>query len=270
MAQKILTIPTLPNRTVALLPALTAGDSGSLAWCTDAKVLGGTTGCLVTWDGAGWRDSAGLTPATTQPFLWQDRFIVNSLESGEVGYGWTFLNGSVAALNGASGRPGGFQRTSSATASQVNSMQPGASITNTRFLQSEWQELRMSMAPVASSTDFIVRLGVAVDASGNAPVNWVGIERLAADTAWFQNTTASSVSTRTSTGVSLAAGTWVDFVIGKSGTNITFTTNGVVGTTHTTNIPVAGTLLTPFIQVVPTTAAARSLNVGLMQFLLRF
>ncbi|MBI5562765.1 MAG: hypothetical protein HY894_07955 [Deltaproteobacteria bacterium] len=94
-------------------------------------------------------------------------------------------------------------------------------------------EARVRMnSPLAAST----RIGIIDDNLGNI-VNGIFFD-LAGTTNWYSRTYASGVNTQTDTGVAVSS-SWQTLKIAATQSSVKFYVNGVLKTTHTTNIPTA-------------------------------
>lgn len=203
-----------------------------------------------------------IVPDPLTFFDTMDEFLVSSNETGEVGQlNWSFTNGTLTTPNAVANRPGIIQRTSGATANQVASLYAGAAVANTRVLMSDWTEMWWIFQQIANNADHIQRYGLFADASANPSTDFIGLERLAADTNWFSVTRTGGVQTRKDTGQAYNTN-WRKLLVKKNGTSLEFYLDGVLVTTHTNaeNIPAGTVGLLPNSQITPTTTTARSFN----------
>lgn len=197
------------------------------------------------------------------PMMFDDFFGL-STETGEAGeHGWTFTNGSFAALNDPSVLANGvIRRTSGVTAAQVASMNPGSTTLGGRMMQNIF-DCTWRIALVATNADFAVRFGWTSDAGAAAPVNGVYFERLAADTSFFGVSRNTSAENRTAALLAQDTNFHTFRVARANGSNLIWVVDEQTTQTVQTpaNIPDNTDVMVPFLHIVPTTTTARSVDI---------
>lgn len=194
---------------------------------------------------------------------WVDDFIFVSNETGEVGAGWSFTNGSCVAVSTVvADHPGIMRRTTAATASNVASLYPNSAVGLGVSQFSDVDETTWVIAPGSTAADYTIRVGFFDDMGilGN-PVG-AHFEKLSTDTNWFAKTVVSGpTATRTDTTVAMTTG-WFKMKVRRiSSTSYGFTLNGGSEITISTNTPTETTKCMPGMQVIPTTTTARFVDV---------
>jgi hypothetical protein len=199
------------------------------------------------------------------PSLFRDEFCSLTLTTGLIGeLGWRFTNGSVSAPNAVTGHPGVIQRTSSATTNQVSSFYLNATTTGTLFVWENFEQMTFHLKADTAGADFTLRFGVGTSADGNSPGSGAWFERLATN-AYFTPVLKQGANLN-STAVQWPLDTnWHTFHIHRLSRNsVKFQVDG--GTQYTESIPVGGGILDTdglqwFLQIIPTTASARSCSI---------
>jgi len=223
--------------------------------------------CLLVKDSAGRLWGIEYNPLYVCEEM--DDFIFASTETGEAGNrGWSFTNGSLTSNVGVSNHPGILLRTSGTTISQVASFYPGSAGNIGRVLMEQFDMIRWIIRAPATNTDHIVRIGICLDSTANPSTNGVYFERLAADTNWFRVVRNGATQTRQDTGIAYDT-SWINLMIRRAanGTSMEFWINNALnGTISDANIPAGGTGMLQFLQIIPTTTTARTIEVDLFHF----
>lgn len=198
---------------------------------------------------------------TMAPILF-DEFLFGSTESGEMGeLGWGFTNGTWTVTNAVANHPGIAQRTSTAAIGEVASAFIGGGGVTVPLLGSQIDEQSWVILLVTASTDADYRFGFFSDVDQNPPAHGAYFEKLAADTNWFGVNRLSAAQTRADLGVAAAAATWFKLKIRRvNATTLAYSINGAAEIQIATNSPEGVSLAFGF-HVIPTAAAARSVNV---------
>lgn len=199
----------------------------------------------------------------TTPTELVDDFLTVSTETGEMGaLGWLWTNAAPASLAAPAGVVGVARITSNATANAVNDVRLVQAAGNAAFAYDQFDEMFFRLAPVAIGADFTVRFGICGDPTANPPASGVFIERLSTDTAYFGVARNTGAQTRTGAGLfTLVAGSYQTFRIRRvNATTVGFSVNRGAEVQVASNVPAAATVLQFFLQIVPTTAAARSMD----------
>lgn len=189
----------------------------------------------------------------TMAFVY-DEFISGDTTSGEVGaLGWTTAGGATSNIAAESGRPGILRRDTSATSGTVSRTVIATALPADTF------DLLLIFRLNTNDANTALRLGLADNGfATDPPANGIYLEKDDADTNWFFVTRASSVQTRTDSGVATGTG-WVRLRIRrKDASTISFSLDGGAETDHTANIPTAA--LNAGWQIVNSAAANKTMD----------
>jgi hypothetical protein len=190
----------------------------------------------------------------------RDDFIGGSTETGEIGeQGWSFTNGSVAAVANEQNHPGMISRTSGTVAAQVASMVLGPNNASS-FRFDEFDECTWIFRATVANTDAAYRIGIGENVTvASFQTHGIFLERAATDTNWFFVSRNNSAQTRTDSGVAFNT-SWVKIKMRRvSATDVRFSINNATEIAIVTTVPDPADLMALGNQIVPTTTTARVL-----------
>jgi len=212
---------------------------------------------------AAQRDALGVNPSRIDPTnstITVDEFEFASTETGEIGLGWGFTNGTFNLVNPEAGHPGTCRRTSTAVIGAVASVFPGGGGATPTHRFDQIDEQVWIIKPVTADTDYDLRFGWSSDFTSAAAPNAVYFEKLTTDTNWFGVSRTGGSQTRVDTGVAFAAG-WFKLRLRRiDASTIGFSINGGSESTITSTIPAATTVLLFGFHIIPQSANARSVD----------
>lgn len=193
----------------------------------------------------------------------KDDFTFASTETGEIGeLGWSFTNGTANLVGAPEDQhPGIVSRASTAVADVVASTYSGGGGTAVAMRVDHLDTMTWIVKPATAGADFTLRFGLFSDLTANPPTNGIYHERLAADTSWFGVTRDSAVQTRSAALATFGA-SWFKLTMRRiSATSIGFSVNGGTEVVQTANVVGGATAMVFGFQIIPTTAAARTVNI---------
>jgi len=187
----------------------------------------------------------------------QDDFICGINTNGTTGcQNWIINGGSSAGVTSVAGRPGLFQKNTSAVSGTIAQLVLGGTAGNIDVAVNN----RITFASRLNNNDAntTVRIGDANAFSVSPPGSGNYFEKLDADTNWFCVTRSGGVETRTDTGVAVSTN-FVTMTTNRNSTGVQFILDYVLVCTHTTNISTG--LSNPGLHIVNSAAAAKTIDV---------
>lgn len=190
-------------------------------------------------------DGTYKTVTATPAYTLVDHFIFGNTSSGAYGeFGW--LTGGTGTApsypGGEAGHPGVVMKSTGVTGSQYGGLY--AQNGSASILPADNFDITF-VFKISTTTDSLVRMGLANPGTNNPPTNGIYLESLATDTDWYGVTRAASSQTRTSSVVAAKATGWATARVWRSdASTISFAINGGTAQTLTATIPTA--TLTPF------------------------
>jgi hypothetical protein len=216
-----------------------------------------TTGAAV------WSKINNDNPSTDLALV--DDFLGGVNTTGNLGQlGWSFTNGTYAAVNGVTNHPGIFNLSQANVVARLR-LGGNSSDTGVSFSTADNYDMNFVVRPNGGSiANTIKRIGMMDNASGNPPANGIYFEysTTAGDTTWQCVTRSGGTQTRTNSTITVASGTWANLRVKKNGANVDFYVNGTLRCTNSANIPT--TIVVPVIQQQDTvTTAGNDIDVDL-------
>lgn len=205
-----------------------------------------------------------LDPLTTIDV--SDDFISGLTTTGNIGnLGWSFTGTSAVSANSLSANhPGVIRLTSTATLNTLTALYPRVTAGTGIATFSAPFDMTWVAALVQVDANTQSRLGASIDPSSQTPANAAYFERLGPDTNWFAVTRATSVETRTDTGIA-ADTSYHKFRIRRiSAGNYGFTIDANAEIVVTSNAPTTGNWQ-PFAQMYNLEAAAKAIEIDFFQ-----
>lgn len=194
----------------------------------------------------------------------RDDFMAGGYTTGIVGHlGWTIVNGTSTGVSAESNRPGILRRDTgssinTATSMYLRGLASVGTINPAQTFNTTWH-IRLGQA--VGTFDF--RAGLGNSTIGDPPADGMYFEVLAADTNLYCVTRASSVQTRTDSGIA-ASTSWLALKIVRTPASVQFFINGAPVCTNTTNVTAA--MLQPMLFLENTEAVAKTVDIDLFDF----
>lgn len=190
-----------------------------------------------------------------------DDFVSGTITSGQVGsLGWGLAGGAILAVNALAGRPGIIRRDTSTTISTLAYTRLLIGTGNHPVLASEMFDLLWAFRLNVNDANTRVRLGFSSDATVDAPVSAIYLEKQGADTSWFGTCRNASTESRTAALATVDTG-WHKVRIRRiDASTVGFTLDALAEVTlATANVPGA-VGVHPFTQITNLEAALKSLD----------
>lgn len=221
------------------------------------------SGCfaLASWGSSITTPQSPLYPYQSSIMLQED-FLTGTNTSGTIGdIGMGAANGTVSNVTSIANRYGILGRSTGTTANTVTTLVLSSKSGN-MYPMSAPADVTWIIRLNDNDSDTTQRVGISSDPTVDPPSNGAYLEKLTSDTNYFCVSRASSVETRTNSGIAVNT-SFRTFRVNRQSSSVQYFIDNTLVCTHSTNLPtIGGSAMT---HIVNATTTSKSQDIDYFQ-----